>query len=193
MANLLQALAKIRRLRLLTSGWNYGKGGRPSDLSTMNAKIALGHLHALGADRFDILPSDGFGIVIMASHTDTVAEIIVDSRGLFDLIIERAEDVVAEGQSLTFGALVDALEAQGWQSIKSSGSRTHTFTVWSIGDSQAQLLKSKVLVHQSSAPIVARKRVGHCVPMSRASIADWAASPPFSSDFQSRPLVTEVA
>lgn len=173
----------------LPKGWNYGEGGKPSPRAIMSAALALQHLDALDAQRFDILPADNFGVTIMASHGDSVSEIVINSDGSYDIFIERHDEIVADGARLDFGSLVDALEAQGWRSLKSLGSHTRAFTVWSMADSQVRLSKTKAWAPQSCAPIVEQRKVGRSAPISPGSIVDWAESLPFSSGSRSEPLV----
>jgi len=190
MSDLSTALNKLRKLMTLPDGWNYGEGGKPTRRALRSAALVLQHLNAVDAQRFDILPADNFGVTIMASHGDLVAEININADGSYGIFIERNDVIIADCACPDFGSLVDALEAEGWRSLKSLGSHTRAFTVWSMADSQVPLSKTKAWEHRSFAPIVERRKVGHSAPMWPATTADWAARPTFSSGSQSQPLVT---
>ena len=189
MDELRHALAKLKRLTALPSGWNYGSGGAPSARAVGVSAVVLQYLSALNSDNFDVLPTDSDGVTILASYQSSLAEILVRSDGLFDLFLEVGNDDL-EYPNLDFGDLTRRLEDAGWRSMKSFGSRTHVFTVQSTDGSLAPLLRSVVTARRSFVQHASRKTGWRSVNTSADTILDSEVSPQSSAEFLPKTLAT---
>lgn len=158
------ALKKLAALRSLPAGWNYGDGRPITAKAFRLSALTLAYLNSVNALRIDVLPTDDGGATILAENNGAVAEIIILPSGFFDLFIENADGPAAECEGLDFGAMISALEDAGWQSLKSSGSQTHFFTVESTGGSQARLLETKGRGHLSFVQRASLPRAKPCPP-----------------------------
>lgn len=180
---------KLWEISRLPRGWNYGSGDAPATHVVRLAAISLHHLFTIGATKIDVLPSIGGGISIMASYGEMFAEISICENGKFELVIEQGENEIVDISELDFGELVNALENAGWQSLKSSGSHTHAFTVENTVVSLARPFASMAKVRQSSARPVLRKQAGLFAPISNGITVESEANRQYSSVTKPRSLV----
>ena len=183
------AINKLRALQKLPVGWNYGASGPLSRHAFSYATLVLRYLFINGATRFDVLPSHDNGATILAEHGDDVAEIVVYTNGKFDLCIERQNGTDIEEEDLRFGELVAVLGEEGWQSLKSSGSQTHAFTVMSTSGLLGRPSPRMVPEPRSSTFHVSRNRDGQFVITSADFIQESEENPPFSRELAYHPLL----